>query len=137
MRFIAILILMFADISIALSLDAPDRHPPFESATIAELRAWVEADRGFGEPETVEAKLVGLDIFIAWNCPFSGRNGKYSYTYVRSTATGRWRLIDSSFFERPETLVFAYVDALSEHVLYVGQSGRNLKSVSLKELRFK
>jgi len=137
MRFISILMLMLATSPFSFALDAPDRHPPAEFAAVTDLRAWIEADKGFGEPETLEAKLTGLHVFVAWNCPFSGRDGKYAYTYVKSTSTGRWRLLDSSFFERPETLGFAYIDDLSESVAYVGISGRVLKSVSLKEFRFK
>ena len=128
---------MLAPISLAVAQDAPNRNPPVEFAAITDLRAWIEADKGFGEPETLEAKLIGLHVFVSWNCPFSGRNGRYAYTYVRSTSTGRWKLIDSSFFERPETLSFAYVDAVSERVAYVGLSGAVLKSVPLKELRYK
>src|SRR5262245_40125057 len=112
MRTIAILILMFASIGTSIALDAPDRRPPMEFDAIADLRRWVEAEKGFGVPETIEARLIGLHVFVAWNCPFSGRNGKYAYIYVRSISTSRWKLVDSSFFEQPETLSFAYVDPL-------------------------
>ena len=103
MRFVVILALMFAPTVSTLALDVPDRHPPSEFPTSAALRMWIESDKGFGEPEMVEAELIGLHVFVAWNCPFSGRNGRYAYTYVKNAATGTWKLIDSSFFETPET----------------------------------
>jgi hypothetical protein len=108
---------------------------PAEFASLVELHSWIEEHKGFGQPESMEAKFNGLHAIVVWNSPFSGRAGYYAYSYVESAATKRWRLVDSSFFERPEPLAFAYVDGRSASVIYVGASGRILKSVSLEKLR--
>ena len=110
---------------------------PTEFASLVELHSWIEEHKGFGQPESTEAKFNGLHALVVWNSPFSGRAGYYAYAYVESASTKRWRLVDSSFFERPEPLAFAYVDGRSERVVYVGTSGHILKSVSLEKLRYK
>lgn len=118
--------------------DQPSTYdPPKEFGSLTELHGWLEKNKGFGLPQTVESKLTGLHVFVAWNSPFSGRDGIYSWAYINSAKSGRWQLLDSSFFEQPETLSFVYVDGQSERLQYIGVRGGVLKSVSLKKLRFK
>ncbi|HKA55085.1 MAG TPA: hypothetical protein VKJ47_15630 [Candidatus Binatia bacterium] len=121
----------------AWSQPASKYQAPKEFASLTELRAWLEKNKGFGVPQTVESKLHGLHVFVAWNSPFSGRRGFYSWAYVNRAKAGRWQLLDSSFFEHPETLSFAYVDGQSERLQYIGVKGTVLKSVPLNEVRFK
>jgi hypothetical protein len=131
MKVIVLWLLMVCPLFAQVSENAPK-----EFASLIELHSWLEEHKGFGQPESVEASLAGLHVLVAWNSPFSGRAGYYAYVYVESASEKRWRLVDSSFFERPEPLGFAYVDGRSKAVVYVGESGRTLKSVSLAELRF-
>jgi hypothetical protein len=132
MKFIAIgLLALFS-----LLAQAAEKTPA-AFASLTELRSWIEERKGFGIPESVETSLDGLHVLVVWNCPFSGRNGHYAWAYVERETMKQWRLADSSFFERPEPLGYAYVDGLAKSVVYVGTSGRVLKSIPLPGLRFK
>src|ERR1700741_3879553 len=134
---IATLVLALSLSRSAWCLPTPAIQPPTQFVSLADFRTWMEKNKGFGSPQYVEAKLIGLHVFVAWNCPFSGRNGTYVWAYINSAKTGRWQLLDSSFLERPEPLSYAYIDGHSESLQYVGTSGAVLKSLSLKDFRYK
>jgi len=110
---------------------------PKEFASLTDLGNWVRAHRGFGEPAIVDTEFSGLHVFITWNWPYSGRAGSYAHTYCLDRSTGNWLLKDSSFLERPEPISFAYFDARSASVVYVGTSGAKLKAVPFKDMRCK
>ena len=71
---------------------------PKEFASLAELRAWLEKYKGHGFPQTVESKLIGLHVFVAWNNPFSGRSGYYTWAYVEKLAKARSMATAGRFF---------------------------------------
>lgn len=135
-RLALIACLLLASQAVAAPDTVPGAQAPADFASLTDLRTWVEANKGFGHPQSIATDLVGLQVVVVWNTPFSGRNGTYVHTY-RLDATRRWHRVDTSFFERPEPMSYAYVDGNSADVVYVGPSGRTLKKLPLAAPRFK
>lgn len=137
MRLTLLILLTLVPLSALCGEPSERASAPKEFSSLPEIRAWVDAHKVFGHPQAVDADLMGLHVFVAWNCPFSGRAAHYTYAYRLSSATGKWHLLDASFFWGPENLSFAYVDGRLENLVYIGTEGSVLKTVPLKGLRFK
>jgi hypothetical protein len=110
---------------------------PDEFASSSEIHAWANSPqaRGFGFPERLEYSSEWFNVFVTWNCPYSGRSGVYSNAFIRSRDETTWRRVDSSFFERPEPLAYVYVNPASGTLEFIGHSGAVLKSVRVERYK--
>lgn len=105
-------------------------------ASLADIEHWAnsKAVRGFGYPESFEyTSAWGAHIYVTWNDPYSGRAAVYSNAFVRSKDGTIWNRVDTSLFESPDPLAFAYFNTSSRTLIFVGRSGENLKSVQLSD----
>lgn len=106
--------------------------PPRELASIGDIRSWVEANKGFGVPQSAEFTLAGSHVFVVWNSPFSGPASNYAYSYRERARDHRWELLDFSFFPQPEFMSYAYLDGRNEKLVYISAGGKTLKTVAVK-----
>jgi hypothetical protein len=124
-------------IAICNPLKAGDTDAPGSFQTIEELRSWAQENKGFGNPTGVDFYRGSIRLYVTHNSPFSGRAGVYSYAYYLSEAEGRWKLIDSNFFEKKGVLSYVYVDNNKNDLVYVDFDGKVIKRFSLKDYSYK
>lgn len=118
--------------SFQLFANNPDAPGEFETAE--EIRAWVESNKGFGEPSFFETDVTGTKVFVGWVDPFSGRSADYVYAYSFSAKDRKWRLLDASFVDKQGPLSFVYLDNNSVNLIYVNRKGKKFKKIHVTEI---
>lgn len=108
-----------------------DELPPRQLASLGDIRAWIENNKGFGVPLSAEFTMGDDHVFVCWNSPFSGPASTYVYAYREVSAKHRWELLDFSFFPQPEFVSYVYVDPRARRLVYISASGKTLKAIAL------
>jgi hypothetical protein len=113
----------------------PNKSPEVlrSAASTEEIKAWIEARKGYGYPDYLEARLANLEVFVAWNIPTSGWNGTDYWVYCRRERATAWHLIESSWFQpRNDRAHSAVVDPRRRKVRFLGPRGETFKTVSVR-----
>ncbi len=82
---------------------------PDRSKDLVDVRAWVEATKGFGQPKFFELSAGGKDFFVVTNNPNSGAAITGTYSYVLDGE--EWQLFDSRSFRDAPTIDVKVNDA--------------------------
>lgn len=77
---------------------------PTHSKDLADVRAWVEATKGFGQPHFYDLNAQGRRFFVVTNNPNSGQAWTATHSYVFDK--DEWKLFNAeSFIGAPEVEV--------------------------------
>lgn len=103
----------------------PDDGAPKLARDEAEIRAWIEARKGYGYPQYLDSAAAAPDmrVLAAWNIPTSGVNFTDFWVYCQEP-TGGWRLLESGWFPPPEDQAHsAVLDQKTAEVRFLGKDG--------------
>ena len=124
----------------------PDRMPAEEGDKApkfalddAPIRAWIEAQKGFGYPRYFDSAAASPDmrVLVAWNIPTSGVNWTDFWIYCLAD-TGGWRLLESGYFQpREDQAHSAVLDTKTDEVRFLGRNGEVYHRVAVAGCRGK
>lgn len=124
----------------------PDRMPAETGETAPKfalddvpIRAWIEAQKGFGYPDYFDSAAAAPDmrVLAAWNIPTSGVNWTDFWIYCLAE-TGGWTLLESGYFQpREDQAHSAALDTKTDEVRFLGKNGEIYHRVSVAGCRWK
>jgi hypothetical protein len=107
------------DDKLSASVEALNK-PMAEAKNRKDIKAWMEQNKGFGNPKTKKIKANDKKIFIIWDCPYSGRAATYVYSYIKEG--NAWKLALNRLIEGTNDLSVEF-DKESNTIIYKSSSG--------------
>lgn len=114
-------------LSIAAGLIAAESQEYFESR--AQIRAWIEARKGFGAPEFELLEVDRALYYFARFIPTSGIDHCHVYTFGKSE--GPWRLMRHATFPGG-CRITVRVEPASGDILYEASTGAELDRLRIR-----
>jgi len=134
MKTFPMLLLHFALLlPVVMAAESGDVPESFKS--LAELQAWVNQEKGFGEPNSAEFEMTGIRLYVTYFSPGSGSPATRSYVYFMSRTGGEWRLIDTHWFDKGGVPSYVHLDGNKDELVFVSHEGRKIRRLPLNDYR--